>query len=87
MKGLAIWFVIMLVYHIVTGYASLILGEITIVHENLRLGGEFENIGQFGLLMGLSIILLFIILKNSKKYCLQSINVAFDYSNCHITFV
>ena len=61
LKGLSKWYVILILYHIITGFGKVVFGEIAIVHENARLGGEFENIGQFGMLLGLNIILLLII--------------------------
>lgn len=65
-KGLIKWFMILVFYHIITGYYSLLFGEVTIIKSSLRLSGEFgANIGQFGLLMGLCVILLIILI----KYC------------------
>ncbi len=64
-KGLVIWFLIVIFYHITTGYMSLILGDASVIYQNIRLSGEFGNAGQFGLLMGLSFILLLLIIKNT----------------------
>ena len=65
-KGIAIWYLLIILYHVITGYFILFFGELTIMHENIRLSGGFENIGQFGLLMGLSTIILLILFKYSK---------------------
>ncbi|MBP7497198.1 MAG: O-antigen ligase family protein [Bacteroidales bacterium] len=65
-KKISIVFILIFIYHIIPAYYSLLTGQANVLFSNIRVSGEFQNVGQFGMLMGLAFIIFYILYLKSR---------------------